>query len=130
MITACMLALSALSHGIVLLFVFGGVALIAILWRVLNSGRRILNSASLIIGTAVLLSAFWVVPFLTSHAFMTDMKYEPRPSGTADSFWKMFFPLPLYWNISSHCLQSSDSSLAYCDAIELVSGWVFIVWCS
>ena len=99
MITACMLALSALSHGIVLLFVFGGVALIAILWRVLNSGRRILNSASLIIGTAILLSAFWVVPFLTSHAFMTDMKYEPRPSGTADSFWKMFFPLPLYWNI-------------------------------
>ena len=99
MITACALALSALSHGIVLLFVFGGVALIAILWQVMNSGRRILKSASLIIGTAILLSAFWVVPFLTSHAFMTDMKYEPRPSGTADSFWKMFFPLPLYWNI-------------------------------
>ena len=99
MITACALALSALSHGIVLLFVFGGVVLIAILWQVLNSGRRILKSASLIIGTAILLSAFWVVPFLTSHAFMTDMKYEPRPSGTADSFWKMFFPLPLYWNI-------------------------------
>ena len=99
MITACVLALSALSHGIVLLFVFGGVALIAILWQALNTGRRILNSASLIIGTAILLSAFWVVPFLTSHAFMTDMKYEPRPSGTADSFWKMFFPLPLYWNI-------------------------------
>lgn len=99
MITACVLAMSALSHGIVLLFVFGGVALIAILWQVLNSGRRILKSASLIIGTAILLSAFWVVPFLTSHAFMTDMKYEPRPSGTADSFWKMFFPLPLYWNI-------------------------------
>ena len=99
MITACALALSALSHGIVLLFVFGGVALIAILWQVPNSGRRILKSASLIIGTAILLSAFWVVPFLTSHAFMTDMKYEPRPSGTADSFWKMFFPLPLYWNI-------------------------------
>ena len=99
MIAACALALSALSHGIVLLFVFGGVALIAILWQVLNSGRRILKSASLIIGTAILLSAFWVVPFLTSHAFMTDMKYEPRPSGTADSFWKMFFPLPLYWNI-------------------------------
>ncbi len=99
MITACALALSALSHGIVLLFVFGGVALIAIMWQDLNSGRRILKSASLIIGTAILLSAFWVVPFLTSHAFMTDMKYEPRPSGTADSFWQMFFPLPLYWNI-------------------------------
>jgi 6-pyruvoyl-tetrahydropterin synthase related domain len=99
MITACVLALSALSHGIVLLFVFGGVALIAILWQALNAGRRILNSASLIIGTSILLSAFWVVPFLTSHAYMTDMKYEPRPSGTADSFWKMFFPLPLYWNI-------------------------------
>lgn len=99
MITACVLALSALSHGIVLLFVFGGVVLIAILWRALNTGRQVLISASLIIGTSILLSSFWVVPFLTSHAFMTDMKYEPRPSGTADSFWQMFFPLPLYWNI-------------------------------
>ena len=95
MVTSVVLALSALSHGIVLLFVFGGVILIAALW--LN--RRNLNTAFIIIGTAILLSAFWVVPFLTSHAFMTDMKYEPRPSGAADSFWSMFFPLSVYWNI-------------------------------
>ncbi len=99
MVTAAVLALSALSHGIVLLFVFGGVALIAVVWQVLNTSRKVLKSACLIIGTAILLSAFWVFPFLTDHAYMTDMKYEPRPSGTADSFWEMFFPLPIYWNI-------------------------------
>ena len=95
MVTALMLALSALSHGIVLLFVFGGVVLITVIWQ----SRRSLNTAFVIIGNAVLLSAFWVLPFLTSHAFMTDMKYEPRPSGASDSFWKMFFPLSIYWNI-------------------------------
>ncbi len=95
MVTALMLALSALSHGIVLLFVFGGVVLITLIWQ----SRRSLNTAFVIIGNAVLLSAFWVLPFLTGHAFMTDMKYEPRPSGASDSFWKMFFPLSIYWNI-------------------------------
>ena len=84
-----LLALSALSHGIVLMFVFGGVLLLT-----LFSQRR--KSASFGIKTiliAILLSAFWVVPFLFNHAFMTDMKYEPRPSGANDSFWSMFFPL-------------------------------------
>ena len=49
-------------------------------------------------GTA-LLSAFWVVPFLFNHQYMTDMKYGFRPDGPTDSFWKMFFQYPPFWDI-------------------------------
>ena len=95
-------ALSALSHGIVLLFVFGGVALMLLFWIPQKiDGRR--DNTSLVFGVkviifAVLLSAFWVIPFVTSHAYMTDMKYEPRPSGSSDSFWSMYFPLSTFWD--------------------------------
>ena len=41
----------------------------------------------------VLLSAFWIGPFLGNHEYMTDMKYGARPEGASDSFWDMFFPL-------------------------------------
>ncbi len=95
MLTALVIALSALSHGIVLLFVFGGVVLMALVWF----ERRSAITAATITVTAVLLSAFWVMPFLTSHAYMTDMKYEPRPSGASDSFWSMYFPLTTFWDI-------------------------------
>jgi hypothetical protein len=62
------------------------------------------DNTSLVFGVkvvifAVLLSAFWVIPFVTSHAYMTDMKYEPRPSGSKDSFWSMYFPLSTLWDI-------------------------------
>jgi len=96
-------ALSALSHGIVLLFVFGGVALMLLFWIPQKiDGRR--DNTSLVFGVkviifAVLLSAFWVIPFVTSHAYMTDMKYEPRPSGSSDSFWGMYFPLSTLWDV-------------------------------
>ncbi len=43
--------------------------------------------------TTLLLSAWWVGPFLFGHEFMTDMKYGFRPEGATDSFWDMFFPL-------------------------------------
>ena len=43
--------------------------------------------------TTLLLSAWWVGPFLFGHEFMTDMKYGFRPEGANDSFWDMFFPL-------------------------------------
>ena len=96
-------ALSALSHGIVLLFVFGGVALMLLFWIPQKiDGRRDNTSVVFgvkIIGLAILLSAFWVIPFVTSHAYMTDMKYEPRPSGSSDSFWSMYFPLSTLWDI-------------------------------
>ena len=95
-------ALSALSHGIVLLFVFGGVALMLLFWIPQKiDGRRDNTSLAFgvkIIGLAILLSAFWVLPFVTSHAYMTDMKYEPRPSGSSDSFWSMYFPLSTLWD--------------------------------
>ena len=83
------LALAALSHGIVLLFVFGGVLLMVVLLA--DAGRRAMGARIIVFG--ILLSAFWVVPFVFNHAYMTDMKYEPRPSGVNDSFWDMFFPL-------------------------------------
>ena len=96
-------ALSALSHGIVLLFVFGGVGSMLLFWVQPKIGGRRDNTSTFfgikIIGLAVLLSAFWVIPFVTSHAYMTDMKYEPRPSGSSDSFWSMYFPLSTLWDI-------------------------------
>ena len=88
-LASVVLALSALSHGIVLLFVFGGVALMLPFWP--NRPALRFGAGTILFGT--LLSAFWVLPFVSNHAYMTDMKYEPRPSGATDSFWKMYFPL-------------------------------------
>ena len=93
-LAAFLLAMAALSHGIVLLFAFGGVALMALMYP---ERQRIRYSVTTIV-TAVLLSGFWVLPFLSGHQYMTDMKYEPKPSGFNDSFWKMFFPLPTIFN--------------------------------
>jgi len=95
-IAAIVIALAALCHGVVLIFVFIGVGLMMLMWR----DRRRVKLGLSVIGIASLLAAFWVVPFLTGHAYMTDMKYEPRPSGATDSFWQMFFPLPSFWNIT------------------------------
>lgn len=106
---AVIISLSALSHGIVLLFVFGGAALMLVVWN----KRESLQFGAKVIALAVLLSSFWVIPFVTSHAYMTDMKYEPRPSGVSDSFWKMFFPLHILLDVSI-------TSLAVIGAIALV----------
>lgn len=95
-LAAVVIALAALSHGVVLLFVFVGVGLMMLMWV----DRRRIKWGLSVIGIAALLASFWVVPFLTGHAYMTDMKYEPRPSGATDSFWQMFFPLPMFWNIT------------------------------
>ena len=86
---ALMIALSALSHGIVLLFVFFGAALMLLM----RLDRQRLRFGVFTLLCSVLLSAFWVLPFLGGHSYMTDMKYEPRPSGATDSLWDMFFPL-------------------------------------
>ena len=52
------------------------------------------SCSALSVGVAVvLLSAFWIGPFLGNHEYMTDMKYGARPEGVNDSFWDMFFPL-------------------------------------
>ena len=39
----------------------------------------------------LLLSAFWVGPFLFNHDYMTDMKYGFKPDGGSESFWSMLF---------------------------------------
>ena len=106
---AIIISLSALSHGIVLLFVFGGAALMLVVWNKRDS----LQFGAKVIALAVLLSSFWVIPFVTSHAYMTDMKYEPRPSGATDSFWKMFFPLHTLLDVSL-------TALAVIGAVTLV----------
>jgi len=95
-------ALAALCHGIVLLFVFAGVALMLLFWIQRDENGQRDNTSFVfgvkVIALAVLLSAFWVIPFITSHSYMTDMKYEPRPSGSKDSFWSMYFPLSTIWD--------------------------------
>ena len=42
-------------------------------------------------GLTLLLSAFWVGPFLFNHDYMTDMKYGFKPDGGSESFWSMLF---------------------------------------
>ena len=93
--TAIVLALSMLSHGIVLIFVVLGALLLWLIW--LDKSRAVYGVTMGV--TAVLLSAFWVLPFLFNHAYMTDMKYGFRPNGTEDSFWDMFFPWPTFYDI-------------------------------
>jgi uncharacterized membrane protein len=60
---AVLLALSALSHGIVLIFVFGGAAVMVLLHQ--NKKRLVFGVTT--VAAAVMLSAFWVMPFLTAH---------------------------------------------------------------
>ena len=69
---AILIALAMLCHGIVLLFVILGAVL---LWAVWMDRTRFIYGFTVLVG-AVLLSAFWVVPFLANHAYMTDMKYH------------------------------------------------------
>lgn len=85
---AVLIAMAMLSHGIVLLFVVGAAVLLWLVW----ADRKRLTYGFSVLVAATLLSAFWVLPFLFNHKYMTDMKYEARPSGADDSFWKMFFP--------------------------------------
>jgi hypothetical protein len=94
---AIFIALSALSHGIVLLFVFGG----AVLMILMRPDRQRLKFGFTTLGVAFLLSAFWVIPFLGGHSFMTDMKYGSEPGGGSfKSMWDMYFPLATGWDIT------------------------------
>ncbi len=92
--TAIVLALAIVCHGIVAIYTVLGAAvivLVIVLGRT-NPARRLVHG--LWIGLAViLLSAWWIGPFVGNHQYMTDMKYGARPDGAADSFWDMFFPL-------------------------------------
>ena len=92
---AVLLSLAMLCHGIVLIFVALGAVL---LWAIWMDRTRFFYGLTVLVG-AVLLSAFWVVPFLANHAYMTDMKYHGRPDGPTDSYWDMFFPWTTFLDI-------------------------------
>lgn len=88
--TAIVIALAIVSHGIVAIYTVVGAVIIVLVN--LDSVKRLAHAAWT--GLAVvLLSAWWIGPFVGNHQFMTDMKYGARPDGAADSFWDMFFPL-------------------------------------
>jgi hypothetical protein len=64
-----------------------------------------------------LLSAFWIVPFVLNHKYMTDMKYHGEPgSGSFTSYWDMFFHLPPFWTSSSRRSPSWGWPLRCCAA--------------
>lgn len=86
---ALVLSLAAVSHGIVLIFVAVAAVILCLVWL---DRRRLVFALTTGLAT-LLLSAWWVGPFLFGHQFMTDMKYGFRPEGADDSFWDMFFPL-------------------------------------
>ncbi len=105
---AIVLALACLSHGIVLIYtVIGAVAIVgcrlvadlAVLRATSNPAARTIVARrmgySATVGAlTLLLSAFWVGPFLLNNDYMTDNRYQPRPHRavyTGDSFWQMFF---------------------------------------
>ncbi|MEY3618440.1 MAG: hypothetical protein RL726_1138 [Actinomycetota bacterium] len=92
---AVFMALAVLSHGIVAIYVAVGLLLMALLWIDRTRWRWFVTTA----GVGSLLSAFWILPFLLNHAYMTDMKYKGEPgNGSFTSYWGMFFALPPFWN--------------------------------
>ncbi len=98
-LTAIVLALAIVTHGIVAIYVAVAATIVVLVH--IDNRRRLIFGAML--GVAVvLLSAFWIGPFLGNHDFMTDMKYGKRPEGASDSFWDMFFPFaePIDWLVT------------------------------
>ena len=93
---AIFMALAVLSHGIVAIYVAVGLLVMLVLWLDRQRLRWFIVTA----GTGSLLTAFWIVPFLLNHAYMTDMKYKGEPgNGSFTSYWGMFFALPPFWNV-------------------------------
>lgn len=118
---AILIALAMLCHGIVLLFVVGAAIL---MWLVWIDRTRLVYGAQ-VLGAAFLLSAFWVVPFVLNHKFMTDMKYGGRPEGAADSFWDMFFP----WSPFADILVSGFALAGFAISVarrHVVGAWLGI----
>ncbi len=89
-LAAALIALAALCHGIVVFFVAIGVVLLFLVWA---DRHRLVYFLTCGV-TAFALAAFWLVPFVLTAKYMTDMKYEgaPTPGGQWNSYWRMFFP--------------------------------------
>ncbi len=93
---AIFMALAVLCHGIVAIYVAVGLLVMAAFFIDRVRTRWFVTT----VGLGSLLSAFWIVPFLLNHAYMTDMKYKGEPgNGSFTSYWGMFFALPPFWNI-------------------------------
>jgi 6-pyruvoyl-tetrahydropterin synthase related domain len=86
---AVVLSMACVSHGIVLIFVGIAATIFCLVWIDKTRAWYAVTTGL----TTVLLSAWWVGPFLFGHEFMTDMKYGFRPNSATDSFWDMYFPL-------------------------------------
>ncbi|NBR76194.1 MAG: hypothetical protein EBT73_02415 [Actinobacteria bacterium] len=72
-----------------------------------------------------MLSAFWVLPFLLNHAYMTDMKYEPQPTGFGEGWVEMFFPL----HIAFDALVTGFALVGFLSALwrrSIVAAWLGI----
>lgn len=94
-ITAIVIAVAMLSHGLVLLV---WPFLLVLMWIIWMDRTRFVYGLT-VLGTAALLVMFWFLPFAASTHYMTDMKYGFRPNGGGDSFWDMFFPWPAFFDI-------------------------------
>lgn len=93
---AIFMALAVLSHGIVAIYVAVGLLIMAAFFV----DRIRLRWFVVTVGIGSMLSAFWILPFLLNHAYMTDMKYKGEPgNGSFTSYWGMFFALPPFWNV-------------------------------
>ena len=71
-------------HGIVAIYVVRGRAPLVDLWLVnIDGTSRRLRATALdaSASASLLLSAFWIGPFVGNHQYMTDMKYGARPEG-------------------------------------------------
>ena len=94
-ITAVVIAVAMLSHGLVLLV---WPFLLVLMWIIWMDRTRFVYGLT-VLGTAALLVMFWFLPFASSTHYMTDMKYGFRPNGGGDSFWDMFFQWPAFFDI-------------------------------
>lgn len=81
---AAVLAIAAVCHGIVAIFVGLGTVTLMLVW----ADRRRWKWSLATLATFGLLVAWWILPFkLTTH-YMTNMKYEPYQG----PWWKFFNP--------------------------------------
>lgn len=84
-LTSVLIAAACVSHGVVLIaFVAPSTVIMALIW--MDHAR--LKYALTVGLTSVLLTAWWVLPFLWDHAYQTDMKY-----GALTNWWELYFPL-------------------------------------
>ncbi|TDT17420.1 hypothetical protein BDK89_3028 [Ilumatobacter fluminis] len=85
--TSVLLAAACVSHGVVLIaFLVPAAVVFCLIWI----DRTRWRYAWTVGVTTILLSAWWVLPFLWDHEYHTDMKY-----GALTNWWEMYFPLTI-----------------------------------